>query len=285
MLTEDIRIEVAGVELAAKQWGDSDKPAIIALHGWLDNAASYDRLAPYLSDFRVIALDFAGHGYSGYRPSGVRYHMLDNVDDVIGLADALDLDQFVLMGHSMGAGIATYTAGSFPDRISKLILIEGIGTITAPSHEAPKVLRTSVEEMKKAGAKRKPIYEAREEAIEARAKAIGGISVDASTILCSRGLEKVENGFTWRSDSRLTMTSIFRMTEDLVQGFLQALSMPVLLVRGEQSFVARTNTMQERAAHVADCEIVSLPGNHHLHLEADSFEAVAIEVKKFLEKR
>ncbi|MEE2732001.1 MAG: alpha/beta hydrolase [Pseudomonadota bacterium] len=282
MLTEDIRIEVAGIELAAKQWGSADKPAIIALHGWLDNAASYDRLAPYLADYRVIALDFAGHGYSGYRPSGVRYHMLDNVDDVIGLADALGLDQFMLMGHSMGAGIATYTAASFHDRISKLVLIEGIGTMVAPPLEAPKVLRTSVDEMKRAGAKRKPIYEAREEAIEARAQAIGGISVDASTILCSRGLEKVENGFTWRSDSRLTMSSIFRMTEELVQGFLVALDMPVLLVRGEQSFVARTNTMQERAKHVADCRVISLPGNHHLHLEAESYQAVGDAIKSFL---
>ena len=282
MLTEDIRIEVAGVELAAKQWGDSEKPAIIALHGWLDNAASYDRLAPYLSDYRVIALDFAGHGYSGYRPSGVRYHMLDNVDEVIGLADALDLDQFILMGHSMGAGISTYTAAAFADRITKLVLIEGIGTLVAPPEEAPKVLRGSVEEMKKATAKRKPIYEAKQEAIEARAKAIGGISVDASTILCSRGLEKVENGFTWRSDSRLTMSSIIRMTEEQVQGFLEALSMPVLLIGGEGSFVARTNTMQERAEHVRDCKIVSLPGNHHLHLEADSYEAVGAAIQSFL---
>lgn len=283
MLTEDIRIEVAGVELAAKQWGDSEKPAIISLHGWLDNAASYDRLAPYLAEYRVIALDFAGHGYSGYRPGGVRYHMLDNVDEVIGLADALDVDQFVLMGHSMGAGIATYTAASFFDRVTKLVLIEGIGTMTSPPEEASQILRKSVEEMKKSGAKRKPIYETKDEAIEARAKAIGGISVDASTILCSRGLEKLENGYTWRSDSRLTMSSIVRMTEELVQGFLRELPMPVLLIRGEQSFVAKTQTLQERASYVPNCKVVSLPGNHHLHLEADSYEAVARAIQQFLD--
>jgi len=131
MLTEEIRIDVAGHELAAKQWGDADKPAIIALHGWLDNAATYDRLAPMLSDYRIIALDFVGHGFSSHRPEGIRYHMLDNIDDVIGLADGLELERFILMGHSMGAGVSTMLAGAFPERIQKLILIEGIGTNTS----------------------------------------------------------------------------------------------------------------------------------------------------------
>lgn len=283
MLTEDIRVQVGGVELAAKQWGDSNKPAIIALHGWLDNAASFDRLAPYLSDYRVIVLDFAGHGYSAYRPGGVRYHILDNVDDVIGLADAMDLDQFILMGHSMGAGVATYTAASFPERISKLVMIEGIGTITGTPPEAAQILRTAVEDMKKAGAKRKPIYESKEEAIQARAQAIGGISVDAAAILCSRGLEAVENGYTWRSDPRLMMAAPLRMTEELVQGYLEQLNMPVLLIRGEQSFVARNRVLQQRAAHISNCNLVSLQGNHHLHLEASSHEAVVATVKEFLQ--
>ena len=237
MLTEDIRIDVAGVELAAKQWGDPDKPAIIALHGWLDNAASYDMLAPALTDYRVIGLDFAGHGFSGARPAGCRYHMLDNVDDVIGLADALDLEQFILMGHSMGAGIATYTAASYPERVARLILIEGIGTVANTPAEAPRILRSAVEDMKKAHAKRKPVYETREEAIEARSQAIGGISVEAARILCQRGLEPVESGVTWRSDPRLKMNSALRLTEEMIAGFLQALTMPTLLIRGEDSFV------------------------------------------------
>ena len=282
MLIEEIRIQVAGVELAAKQWGDSDKPAIIALHGWLDNAATYDLLAPCLSQYRVIALDFAGHGHSSYRPSGMRYHVLDNVDDVIGLADALDLEQFVLIGHSMGAGIASYTAASFPERVSKLIMIEGIGTVSSPAVEAPKILRQSIEELKKAGAKRKPIYERKEEAIAARAQSIGGISMEASAMLCARGLEVIEGGFTWRSDPRLKMASSLRLTDELVNSFLAVLTMPVLVIRAEQSFVALSYTLQERAGRIADCRLVSLPGNHHLHLEAATYSAVAAAVQDFL---
>lgn len=282
MLTEDIRVQVGGLELAAKQWGSSDKPALIALHGWLDNAASFDRLAPLLTGYRFVALDFAGHGYSGHRAPGARYHLLDNVDDVIGLADALEITRFGLLGHSMGAGVATYTAASFPERVEKLILIEGIGSNTSRPEDAPAILRKAVEDLKKAGAKRKPVYESRDEAIVARAQSIGGISASASTVLCSRGLESVENGFTWRSDPRLKMSSAIRLTEEMVLAYLTALSMPTLLIRGEQSFFATTQTLLTRADHIPQCTQVSLPGNHHLHLEPETFTAVADAIQRFL---
>ncbi len=284
MLTEEIRIQANGLELAAKQWGSADAPAIIALHGWLDNAASHDRLAPALQGYRVIALDFAGHGYSSHRPEGVRYHMLDNVDDVIALADALELQQFILLGHSMGAGIATYTAASFPERVRKLILLEGIGSNTSRPDEAPSVLRKAVEDMKKAGAKRKPVYETREEAIQARSQAIGGISLDAAAHICSRGLEPVGDGFTWRSDPRLKMSSAIRLTDEMVTAYLQSLTMPVLLVRGRHSFFATESTLQKRAEMIPNCRSVVLDGNHHLHLEPDTFAAVADAINGFLKE-
>ncbi|HEX4938723.1 MAG TPA: alpha/beta hydrolase [Candidatus Kapabacteria bacterium] len=282
MITEEIRVQVNGMELAAKQWGDPELPAIIALHGWLDNAASYDRLSPALTQHRVIALDFAGHGYSGHRPEGVRYHTIDNVDDVIGLADALGLQEFILMGHSMGAGIATFTAGSFPERVTKLILIEGIGSNTNPAEDAPRVLRKAVEDMKKTSAKRKPVYETRDDAIHTRAHAIGVISVDASTHICNRGLMPAGEGFTWRSDPRLKMSSAIRLTEDMVTAYLQKLTMPVLLVRGRHSFFATEKTLQNRADKIPGCQQVLLDGNHHLHLEAETFAPVAEAINGFL---
>ena len=283
MLTEEIRVTVSGLELAAKQWGDADKPAIVALHGWLDNAASFDRLAPALDRYRVIALDFAGHGYSAHRPEGVRYHLLDNVDNVIGLADALELDQFILLGHSMGAGVATYTAASFPERIEKLVLIEGLGSQASRPEDAPQILRKAVDDMKKAGAKRKPVYETREEAVLARSQSIGGISLDAANTLCSRGLEQVENGFTWRSDPRVRMSSAIRLTEEMIQAHLAALTMPVLLIRGRHSFFATSEILQERANGIPHCLQVALDGNHHLHLEQQTFPAVAGAIRDFLQ--
>lgn len=282
MLTEEIRINVAGHELAAKEWGDSDKPAVIALHGWLDNAATYDRLAPLLSEYRIVALDFVGHGFSSHRPEGVRYHLLDHVDDVMGLADALDLDRFILMGHSMGAGVSTMLAGSFPERIEKLVLLEGVGPISSKPEDAPGILRKAVTDMKKSSAKRKPIYETHDEAVEARMKGIGGISREASLSLCSRGLMEVPGGFTWRSDPRVTMSSAMRLTEEMVAAYLVKLAMPTLLITGKQSFFAGNEVFRNRAALIPDLEHVDLAGNHHLHLEPDTFQPAAQAIKDFL---
>jgi len=282
MQTEEIRINIAGHELAAKQWGDTEKPAIIALHGWLDNAATYDRLAPRLRDYRIIGLDFVGHGYSSHRPEGVRYHFIDNVDDVIGLADALELEKFILMGHSMGAGVSSMLAGAFPDRVEKLVLIEGIGSNTSKADESPRILRSAVSDMKRAAAKSKPIYESRDEAIEARMKGIGGISREASESLCGRGLMSVSGGYTWRSDPRLVMSSAIRLTEEMVAGYLKELTMPTLLVTGKQSFLTANETINNRASLVSQLQRVDLDGNHHLHLEPDTCEPVIEAIESFL---
>jgi len=270
------------MELAAKQWGSADAPAVIALHGWLDNAASFDRLAPMLPGYRIIALDLAGHGYSTHRPEGVRYNALDNVDDVVALADALDLERFILLAHSWGAGIATYTAGIFPERVSELILVEGIGGYTSRPHEAPSILRKAVEDLKNADTKRKPLYATRDEAIRARAQAHAGISMDAAARLCTRGLEPVHGGFTWRSDPRLRMSSVIRPTEEMVTAFLRRLSMPVLLVLGRLGLLAEDPTLQVRAHQIPDCRSMVLDGNHHLHLELDTCSAVADAITAFL---
>lgn len=280
--TEEIRINLHGYDIAAKQWGDSSKPAIIALHGWLDNAATFDRIAPFLQQYRFIGMDFAGHGYSAHRPEGMRYHYLDNVDDVLGLADTLSLETFLLLGHSMGAGVASMLAGAFPERVEKLILLEGIGSNTSSPEQAPEVLRKAVRDMKRVTEKRKPVYHDRESAVSARMKGIGGISRAASESLCERGLVEVQGGFTWRSDPRLVMSSAMRLTEEMVIAYLDALTMPVLLVSGKQSFFAGDSMFTERTKHISNLTHVELEGNHHLHLEPDTSDAVLHTIQRFL---
>ena len=70
---EEIRLSLGHIELAAHLFGPEDGLPVIALHGWLDNANSFARLAPRLEGLRIIALDMAGHGHSGHRPPGAGY--------------------------------------------------------------------------------------------------------------------------------------------------------------------------------------------------------------------
>ncbi|MEM8768285.1 MAG: alpha/beta hydrolase, partial [Pseudomonadota bacterium] len=78
--------EVFGRRITAKRWGDPAGEPTLALHGWLDNAATFDRLAPLLPELNLVALDFAGHGLSDHRPPGVHYHSFTDIQDVMAVA-------------------------------------------------------------------------------------------------------------------------------------------------------------------------------------------------------
>src|SRR5690606_3948749 len=102
---EERRIEAWGLPLAGRFWPGEGTP-ILALHGGLDNANSFLPLAAHLGQ-PLFALDFAGHGKSAARPLNTAIHYIDNVRDVLAAADALGWQRFVLLGHSMGAGVAS----------------------------------------------------------------------------------------------------------------------------------------------------------------------------------
>jgi pimeloyl-ACP methyl ester carboxylesterase len=129
-------LEARHLRLACRLWGPPDGEPTLALHGWLDNAASFDLLAPLLPRLRICALDLPGHGRSQHRPAGVVYHFVDYVADVLAAADALGWSRFILMGHSLGAGIATLVSAIAPERVSKAVLIEGLGPQASPGGDA-----------------------------------------------------------------------------------------------------------------------------------------------------
>ncbi|MEO0812696.1 MAG: alpha/beta fold hydrolase, partial [Myxococcota bacterium] len=119
-MAEEIRVEIPGLSLAAVAYGPTDGRPVLALHGWLDNAASFAPMAPMLEGCRVVCLDSAGHGRSEHRADHAGYHFIDWIPDVVAAADALGWERFVLMGHSMGAATASLTAGTYPDRVEAL---------------------------------------------------------------------------------------------------------------------------------------------------------------------
>uniref|UniRef100_A0A8C2TD62 Serine hydrolase like 2 n=1 Tax=Coturnix japonica TaxID=93934 RepID=A0A8C2TD62_COTJA len=79
----EVKFPVPWGHVAAKAWGPPEGHPVLCLHGWLDNANTFDRLIPLLPrDCRYVAMDFSGHGLSSHRPAGSLYHFLDYVSDV-----------------------------------------------------------------------------------------------------------------------------------------------------------------------------------------------------------
>lgn len=266
-------------DLAALFWPGQGIP-VVALHGWLDNAMSFAPLAEYLSQ-PLLALDLPGHGYSAHRPAEHSTHYIDYVRDLTLVLDQAGLERIVLLGHSMGAGLACLFAATFPERVEKLLLIEGLGPPTTSGEEAPAMLRKAIEGMAAVEAKTKPVYDSVERAVQARTRGFGGLNEASSRLLCERGLEPVDGGLTWRTDARLRVASSLRLTEEQVEGFLRAIRSPTLLVIGEQG-MGGGGMFDHRLDWVNGMKLVRLPGRHHLHMENAADVAPVLEA--FVEK-
>lgn len=283
MMVVEREFEVKGRRIAARCWHDASLPPLLALHGWQDNAATFDLLAPLLPDYHIVAMDFAGHGRSDWRADGMRYHTLDHVDDVLSVVEQLGWQKFRLLGHSMGAGIAVLLAGALPERIAQLVLIDGLGPYAGEAEQAPQILREALLEWQAYMPRPERVFANAALAIEARQRGFTPLSTQAATILCSRGLNAVAGGFSWSMDRRVRHHSSLRMSEIQIGAFLRAITAPVLLLRAENGFPAAADIFKQRWQAVQHGELVSLPGGHHLHLD-ESPDKVALLVRNFFSR-
>lgn len=277
MNVTELSVDAADLTLGVKTWGDPGGPAILALHGWQDNAATFDRLAPAVPGYYWVAPDLPGHGRSGHRGRGADYSLWGYGVEVLALANALGLERFNLLGHSMGGGIANLLAALYPERVRKLVLLDVIGTISTAPPDSPAQMRKGLDQ--RLGALREAgVYPDIDAAIAARARK--GITEEAARLLGARGLVQNAGGWSWAHDQRLTMKTLLSLSEEQVDSFLQAIACPVLLVTSKGA-VIREETIQRRAAMVKDIRRVNLPGGHHQHLDGD-VGAIAGHVGEFL---
>lgn len=109
------------------EWGDPAAPPLILQHGSLDHGRSWDHIvARLLPGWRIIAPDLRGHGDSAWSPDAA-YTMDDLVFDHAMLFEALKIERAHVIGHSLGGNVVTRHAGIRPDRVIKLVSIEGLG--------------------------------------------------------------------------------------------------------------------------------------------------------------
>ncbi|HBX54680.1 alpha/beta hydrolase [Pseudomonas sp. UBA2684] len=266
---EEVRLSLPHIELSAHLYGPPDGQPVIALHGWLDNAASFARLAPKLAGLRIVALDFAGHGHSDHRPAGAGYALWDYVHDVLQVAEQFGWQRFSLLGHSMGAIVSVMLAAALPERVVRLALIDGLIPYTGEADSAPQKLAEALKAQMALAGKRKPVYAAFERAVEARMRGVGAVSREAAELLAQRGLMPVPGGYTWRTDSRLTLPSPLRLTHAHAMAFVQRLQCPVNLVMAEQGMLLTQSRFSELLSGLP-INLTHLPGGHHLHLDDEA---------------
>ncbi|NXL31572.1 SEHL2 protein, partial [Glaucidium brasilianum] len=184
--------------VAAKAWGPSEGHPVLCLHGWLDNANTFDKLIPLLPrDYYYVAMDFSGHGLSSHRPAGSHYHFLDYVTDVRRVAAALQWKRFILMGHSMDCFISPQFSFLYPEMVDKLILLETLGFLLAPedTEEWQKSKRMVIDRLLNLEAKQQtPKARSPKAALQRLLEANRHLTAEGGAILLQRGATETPTG-------------------------------------------------------------------------------------------
>jgi len=245
----------------------------VAFHGWMDNSSSMIALARQFPEFDWLLVDQAGHGQSDHRSTG-SYHYVDYVADAVALLDVLGWESCHLVGHSMGAGVALMAAATIPERVSGVVVIEGLGPLTTEAADSPSTLRQA--SLEKSPSLSNRVYATVEEAVERRARLVPEIPIDATQELVLRGLSPVEGGWVFSHDPRLRMTSTLRLTEAHVSAFLTLLDVPVCLVVAADGLRYDAALAERRMSEIKDLHVVELPGGHHVHMQTPVEVASAV---------
>ena len=245
---------------------------VIALHGWLDNAASFVPLAEHLQGIELVAPDLPGHGASAHLAPGADYSFAAAVNAVLDIADALGWERFSLLGHSMGAGISSLVAAACPQRVERLVAIEALGALAEVPERTVSRLREAIAAARALRGKSLRVFP--DVAIAIRARMAAGAYVGsrleerAARLLVERGVVPVEGGFTWSSDPRLTLPTMQRMTEPQIRDLVAGIECPTRVIFADpaQSYLPDP-LRRDRAALLPAGELIVLDGGHHLHME------------------
>jgi pimeloyl-ACP methyl ester carboxylesterase len=275
-LNRDFHIDIPLGRIAALRGGDEGATPVLALHGWLDNAASFVPLAPHLEGLDLVAVDLPGHGRSAHLAVGADYSFYGTVNVVLDIADALGWERFSLLGHSMGAGIGSLVAAACPQRVARFVAIEALGALAETPERTAIRMREAVAAARVLPNKSLRVFPSLEPAIRARMQA-NALSEPVARLLVERGTRAVEGGFVWSSDPRLTLPSFTRLTEAQVLDLVAGIECPVRLIHADPAQPYLPDPVRRaHAAALRDGELIVIPGGHHLHMEQPGDVAAAI---------
>ncbi len=226
MRLEPFACELAIGRLTGLRNQDRGARRVLALHGWLDNAASFVPLSTHLhtQELDLVLLDLPGHGHSAWLPVGAEYTLSSTIAVLLQVADALGWERFTLLGHSLGGGIASVLATAAPERVEALIAIEALGALAEPVENTATRLRDAVASARTLAERPLRVFPSMEMPVRAR-MLVNQLTEPAARLLVERGVRVVEGGYSWCSDPRLTPAAI-RMTEAQIDVLLASIACP-----------------------------------------------------------
>jgi pimeloyl-ACP methyl ester carboxylesterase len=267
-------------------WGNRDAAPLLLVHGGRDHCRNWDWVAEALRDeYHVIAPDLRGHGDSQWMVGG-GYNMVDYVYDIAQLLHQTRMTPVTIIGHSLGGSISVTYSGLYPENVTKLVAIEGMGP--PPQMLAQRMqestatrLRTWMADLRRASGRIPRRYASLEEAFQRMQEENPHLSADQARHLTIHGSNQNEDGtYSWKFDNYVRSFFPVGLTPEQNQEIYARISCPVLLVRGTESW-ASDPAVDGRAKAFRDVRVANIEqAGHWVH--HDQLEAFMKVVRTFL---
>jgi pimeloyl-ACP methyl ester carboxylesterase len=286
-------LNLRGLQYHVNLWGDAsqasaERPPLVMVHGWMDVGASFQFVVDAMREDRfVIAPDWRGFGLTD-APGSDSYWFPDYLGDLDALLDALVPDrQIDLVGHSMGGNVVMLYAGVRPERIRRLVNLEGFGMPQTRAEQAPKRYRAWLDELKQPAELKS--YESLEAVAARLRKTNPRLPADKAAWLAGHWSRQREDG-RWHilGDPAHKRVNPLLYRKEEVLACWQQIAAPVLWVEGDETDVTKwwgdrypRADFESRLAVVPKLERELLTQCGHM-LHHDQPERLAARIEQFL---
>jgi pimeloyl-ACP methyl ester carboxylesterase len=273
-----------GLKLNYVDWGNEGAPPLLLLHGMRDHARSWDWTARALRDsWHIIAPDLRGHGDSQWSPDGA-YLTAYSVLDIADLIESLGHEQLTIVGHSYGGNVSARYSALFPQRVRKLVIVDGLGptrqVITSWAQSgAVKRTREWIEKRRETITKTPRRFATIDEAVARMAAANKHLSHDQAYHLALHGVRLYADGYGWKYDPDVWSFLPEEFSVDAA-AFWREITAPVLLCWGSESWTTHPDEDGCAAQFRDHRTVVFERAGHWLH--HDQLDAFLAALREFL---
>ncbi len=222
-----------GLRYHVLEWDRPGDTTYVLVHGFSDLAATWEPVAERL-DGHVVAPDLRGHGDSDWVGPGGYYHFMDYVADLDDVIRQTARKRLVVVAHSMGGTVASYWAGSRPDRIAALVLLEGLGPPDMTGADGPS--RTAMwMDAWRTGRDKQKVMPTLDDVVRRMRRHDELLDDTSARRLAQAGTKSVEGGFVWKLDPLHNTMGPYPYRLDVAKRYWERIKCPVLCLDGAQS--------------------------------------------------
>jgi pimeloyl-ACP methyl ester carboxylesterase len=278
---EDRFYESQGLRLHYADWGNAAAPPLVLIHGGLDHCRNWDAIARALQPhFHIVAPDLRGHGDSEWA-KGSSYGLSDNVVDLACLLRVTELKDAALVGHSMGGMVAQAYAGTFPERVSRLAVLDGTFLSTSqPAPIAEQMLRW-IDQIERIAEYEPHAFKTIGEAAQRLSGRNKRLTPELALHLAGHGVRQHADGlYRWKFDHYQRARAPYRLSAEDYIALWSRIDCPTLMMWGSESFLPDPEA-SGLLVHFKRAEMVKLDGAGHW-LHHDRLDEVLATLRRFL---